>query len=130
MLLMSLSVNGSHITDIQADGVLVASPAGSTAYNMSAGGSILAPTVKAMMLTVICPFSYFNSIAVDPKSTITVELLKPKSKGLAIIDGRVYTSIKPLTTVEAYVSKNKTRFIRFKPFYQRLKRRITIFQSQ
>jgi NAD+ kinase len=130
MLLMSLSVDGDHITDIQADGALVASPAGSTAYNMSAGGSIIAPTVNAMMLTVICPYSYFSSLAVNPKSIITIELLKPRVEGLAIIDGRVYTALKPRSKIKVYASENKTRFIRFKPFYQRLKRRITIFQSQ
>lgn len=130
MLLMGLSVDGDHITDIQADGALVASPAGSTAYNMSAGGSVMAPTVNAMMLTVICPYSYFTSLAVNPQSIITIELLKPRVEGLAIVDGRVYTALKPHSKIEIYVSDHKTRFIRFKPFYQRLKRRIAIFQSQ
>jgi NAD+ kinase len=129
MLLMSLSVNGNHITDIQADGTLVASPAGSTAYNMSAGGSVMAPNLNALMMTVICPYSYFKSLAVDSRDTITIELLKPRAEGLAIIDGRVYTAVKPLSTIEIFASKHITRFIRFKPFYQRLKRRIAIFQS-
>lgn len=130
MLLMRLSVDGNHITDIQADGTIVASPAGSTAYNMSAGGSVIAPTIHAMILTAICPYSYFNSLAVDPKSKITLELLKPKADALAIIDGRVYTAIKPMSIVEIYASKHKTQFIRFHSFYQRLKRRITYLQSQ
>jgi NAD+ kinase len=130
MLLMRLNVDGNHITDIQADGTRVASPAGSTAYNMSAGGSVVAPSIQTMILTAICPYSYFNSLAVDPRSKITLELLKPKADALVIIDGRVYKAIKPLSIIEVFVSKHKTRFIRFQSFYQRLKRRITYLQSQ
>ena len=130
MLLMRLNVDGNHITDIQADGTLVASPAGSTAYNMSAGGSVIAPSIQTMILTAICPYSYFNSLAVDPRSKITLELLKPKADALVIIDGRVYKAIKPLSIIEVFVSKHKTRFIRFQSFYQRLKRRISYLQSQ
>ncbi len=129
-LLVGLYVNDEHITDIQADGVIVSTPAGSTAYNLSAGGSIMAPDVKAMMLTTICPYSYFRSLAVPMDAKIRVQLLKPKADALAIIDGRVYTALKPLSTVEVWVSPYKARFIRFKPFYRRLKNRITQFKIQ
>lgn len=129
-LLVGLYVNDEHITDIQADGVIVSTPAGSTAYNLSAGGSIMAPDVKAMMLTTICPYSYFRSLAVPTDAKIKVQLLKPKADALAIIDGRVYTALKPLSTVEVWASPYKVRFIRFKPFYRRLKNRINQFKIQ
>ena len=124
MLLTRLSVDDEHITDIQADGIIFSTPAGSTAYNMSAGGSIVAPTVPGFSLTAICPYSYFNSIVVPPESTIRIELLKPRSNAVAIIDGRHYIPLKPKSVIEATVSENKTNFIRFKPFYTRIRRRI------
>jgi len=124
MLLTRLSVDDEHITDIQADGIIFSTPAGSTAYNMSAGGSIVAPTVHGFSLTAICPYSYFNSIVVPPESTIRIELLKPRSNAVAIIDGRHYIPLKPKSVIEATVSENTTNFIRFKPFYTRIRRRI------
>ena len=130
MILCRLLIDGEHLTEIQADGILVATPTGSTAYNLSAGGSILAPGVKAMILTAINPYSYFRSITLPIESKVTIELRKPRADALAIVDGKVYTGIKALSTIEIEISKNKTRFIRFKPFYERLRSRITHIQAQ
>jgi len=130
MILCRLLVDGQQLAEIQADGILVATPTGSTAYNLSAGGSILAPGVEAMILTAINPYSYFRSITLPVKSKVRLELRKPKADALAIIDGKVYTGLKPLSTVEVDTSTNKTRFIRFKPFYERLRSRLTHIQSQ
>ncbi|MCX6649297.1 MAG: NAD(+)/NADH kinase [Candidatus Bathyarchaeota archaeon] len=130
MILCRLLIDGEQLTEIQADGILVATPTGSTAYNLSAGGSILAPGVEAMILTAINPYSYFRSITLPIGSKVTVELRKPRADALAIVDGKVYTGLKALSTIEIEVSKNKTRFIRFKPFYERLRSRITHIQAQ
>jgi NAD+ kinase len=124
MLLLRLSVDDELITDIQADGVIISSPAGSTAYNMSAGGSIISPDMDALSLTVICPYSYFRSLVIPSSSVVKVELLKPRTDAIAIIDGRSYNALKPRSIVEATVSENTTRFIRFKPFYSRIQRRL------
>jgi len=124
MLDMRLSIDGVHIMDIQADGAMVATPTGSTAYNLSAGGPIVKPGVEAMILTTICPYSYFRSVVVPTDSRITVELIKPKAEGIVIADGREYAPIKPLSAVEIWKSEHTTRFVRFKPFYERLERRL------
>lgn len=129
MVLIGLYVDDIRIIDLQADGVLVSTPAGSTAYNLSAGGSIMAPEVEAMMLTTICPYSYFRSLAVPRDARIKIELKKPKADALAIIDGRVYMALKPLSIVEVWVSQHRARFIRFKSFYDRLKNRVSQLQS-
>jgi NAD+ kinase len=130
MLVTRLSVDGEQIAEIQADGVLVSTPTGSTAYNLSAGGSILAPTIDAMIMTAICPYSYFRSITLPSKTRVSIELLKPRADALAIIDGKVYMALKPLSTVEVYASRHRARFVRFKPFYARLRGRLTHLQSQ
>ncbi|MBN2336105.1 NAD(+)/NADH kinase [Candidatus Bathyarchaeota archaeon] len=130
MVLLGLSVDGEHILDVQADGIIVSTPAGSTAYNMSAGGSVVAPGVDAFCITAICPYSYFKSIVVPPESIITIELLKPKAEAVAIIDGRAFRPLQPLNTIECYLSEQKTRFIRFRSFYSRIQKRILTIQSR
>ena len=130
MLLTRLSIDGEHITDIQADGIIFSSPAGSTAYNMSAGGAIVSPEVAGFSLTAICPYSYFKSIVVPPGSTIRIELMKERSNALAIIDGRSYIPLKPRSVIEATVSDKKARFIRFKSFYSRINRRVYHLRSE
>ena len=129
MLLMRLSINDEVITDIQADGAIISSPTGSTAYNMSAGGSLIAPNLHALSLTVICPYSYFRSLVVPADSVVRVELLKPRADGMVIVDGRSYIALRPGSVIEATVSENKTRFIRFKPFYSRIQRRLMHLQT-
>ena len=121
---MRLSIDGVQIMDVQADGAIVAPPTGSTAYILSAGGPIVSPDVEAMILTAICPYSYFRSIVIPPTSVVTVELIKPKVEGIVIVDGREYASVKPLSSVEISKSEHSARFVRFRPFYERLERRL------
>lgn len=121
-----LSIDGEQIIEIQADGVIVATPTGSTAYNLSAGGSILVPGVPAMIVTTICPYSYFRSLVVPLSSRVRIELLKPKTGALAIVDGRLHTALKPQSTIEVWASTHRARFIRFGSFYSRLERRLTV----
>jgi len=122
---VGLIVDGDRIIDIQADGVIVATPTGSTAYNLSAGGSILPPGLPAMIMTTICPYSYFRSLVVPLSGRVRIELLKPKVEAMAIIDGRVHNALKPLSTIEVWASPHKARFIRFRSFYSKLERRLT-----
>lgn len=124
VLEMRLSVDGERIIEIQADGVIIATPTGSTAYNLSAGGSILAPGVQAMILTTICPYSYFRSLVAPLSSRVRIELLK-KADAFAIIDGRVHTALKPQSTIEVWASPHRARFIRFRSFFSRLERKLT-----
>jgi NAD+ kinase len=130
MIYARIIVDGEVITEIQADGVIVSTPTGSTAYNVSAGGSIMAPGVDAYIVTAICPYSYFRSIALPTRCKVTIELLKPRADALAIIDGKVYTAVKPMSSIDIGLSKNRTHFIRFKPFYGRLRSRLSHLQSQ
>jgi NAD+ kinase len=123
-----IKVNGESLIDIQSDGVMASTPVGSTAYNLSAGGSILHPELKNVILTAISPYSYFRSIVIPDKSIVTMELVKPKAEGMVIIDGRDYTATKPPTTIEVRVSEYRARFIRFRSFYDRLERRLVFRQ--
>jgi NAD+ kinase len=123
-----IKVNGEPLMDIQSDGVMVSTPVGSTAYNLSAGGSILHPELKNVILTAISPYSYFRSIVIPDRSIVTMELLKPKAEGVVIIDGRDYTDTKLPTTIEVRFSEHQAKFIRFRSFYERLERRFVFRQ--
>ena len=123
-----IKVNGEPLIDVQSDGVMASTPVGSTAYNLSAGGSIIHPELNNFILTAISPYSYFRSIVIPEKSVITMELLKPKAEGMVIIDGRDYTATKLPTTIEVRVSEYSTQFIRFRSFYDRLERRLVFRQ--
>ncbi len=70
-------VNGTYLNSYQADGIIVSTPTGSTAYNLSAGGPVVEPTAELIVITPICPHSLNSrSIILDPKDTIEIELGK------------------------------------------------------
>jgi NAD+ kinase len=66
-------VNGQYLTRYQADGVIIATPTGSTGYNMSAGGPIVEPEAKLILLTPICPHTLSpRSIILSAEDTIEI----------------------------------------------------------
>ena len=72
---LKVSSDGKHLTDIAGDGAIIATPTGSTAYSLSAGGPVVEPTAQAMMLTPICTHNMrFSSYVLSPEHTLTVEL--------------------------------------------------------
>jgi len=130
MVLVRMCVDDVHVADIQADGIIVSTPAGSTEYNMSAGGSIVSPDLDVISITAICPYSYFKSLVVPRGSRVTLELLKPKAEAMVIVDGRSYHPLNPMSVVECWASQDVTRFIRFSSFYSRIQKRIINLQTQ
>ena len=72
---LKLSSDGRHLTDIAGDGVIVATPTGSTAYSLSAGGPVVEPLAAAMIVCPICIHNMrFSSYVLSPDHTLTVQL--------------------------------------------------------
>ena len=85
VLRYQISVNDEYLNHYSADGVLVATPTGSTAYNLSAGGPVMAPSGRMMALTPVCPHSLnARSIVLAPEDRIRIGVL---SSGRVSFDG-------------------------------------------
>jgi NAD+ kinase len=89
LIRLNIKVNGEELTEFNADGLIVATPTGSTAYSLSAGGPILAPDSGAFVITPICPHVLTNrSIIVDESAIIEVEVTEREYPVFLTVDGR------------------------------------------
>jgi NAD+ kinase len=89
LVMLRTRVNGEPLTEFNADGLIVATPTGSTAYSLSAGGPILDPESGVFVITPICPHVLTNrSIIVAERSTIEIEASDPDYPVFLTLDGR------------------------------------------
>ena len=102
-------LNEQFVNLFRADGLIVATPTGSTAYNLSAGGPIIYPSMNAVVITPICPFTLSNRpIVVPDDSMIEVRLVTEKEEVAWTLDGQVGF---PLQAGDrAVIRKSKTAF--------------------
>lgn len=99
-------VNGQALTEFNADGLIVATPTGSTAYSLSAGGPILEPESGVFVITPICPHVLTNrSIIVSDNSVIEVEASEPDYPVYLTVDGRDPVRIARDATVQIRKAK-------------------------
>ena len=99
-------VNGEALTEFNADGLIVATPTGSTAYSLSAGGPILEPESGVFVITPICPHVLTNrSIIVSENSVIEVEASEPDYPVYLTVDGREPVRVAKDATVQIRKAK-------------------------
>ena len=102
-------LNDQFVNSFRADGLIVSTPTGSTAYNLSAGGPIIFPTMNAVVITPICPFTLSNRpIVVPDDSVIEVRLMTEKEDVALTLDGQVGFPIQAHDRV--IIRKSKTTF--------------------
>jgi NAD+ kinase len=86
---LDVAVDGLFVSAFRADGLIVSSPTGSTAYNLAAGGPILYPTLEAVVLTPICPHMLTNRpVVISDRSTIEVRLRAREGEAHITLDGQ------------------------------------------
>jgi NAD+ kinase len=90
MIELEARVDGQYVSRFRADGLIVATPTGSTAYNLSAGGPIIFPTMSAMVVTPICSHTLTNRpIVLPPGVKIEITLCSAQDDVQATVDGQV-----------------------------------------
>ncbi len=122
---IELSEGGNPVTTYRADGLIVATPTGSTAYSMSAGGPVADPRVKCFCVTPICPHSLGARPLIFPDSaTLEIRNICQREKMLYLtVDGRTNCELYRNEVVRISRSPLKTHLIRLKAcgFYNRLR---------
>lgn len=82
--------NGQFVNSFRADGLIVSTPTGSTAYNLSAGGPVIYPSMNAVVITPICPFTLSNRPIVVPDDAVIELCLKTDQEDVSLtLDGQV-----------------------------------------
>lgn len=110
MLTLSVDANKEHIYNLSGDGLIISSTIGSTAYSLAAGGPIVHPSVKALLLTPICPHSLTHRPLVIPETCeISVQLLDHGEKAHITLDGQNVVTIKSRDSIK--INKETRRSI-------------------
>jgi NAD+ kinase len=126
LLTFQVYINGTRVDYGRADGAMVATPCGSSAYALAAGGSILTPDINGMIFVPVCPPRFeLKSLVLPDTRTIELELVKPGAPGLAVIDGQTRHEVAPTETVWIKKAEGVSRFIRlYDNYWDRLNTRL------
>lgn len=127
MIELECHINGMFVNSFRADGMILATPTGSTAYSLSAGGPIVHPSMSAILLTPICPHTLSNRPVVVPGESV-VDLTFPQaSDGVVLtVDGQVEINLEPGDQVT--VLRSQTTFDLIRPtnrnYFEVLRRKL------
>jgi len=105
MVDLKITVDGQSLADCVSDGLIISTPTGSTAYNLSAGGPILSANLSAIVITPICPHTFsFSPIVISADSSIEIHLQRINEGTAVTLDGQVLSSLKnnDIVTVEKH----------------------------
>ncbi len=109
---LEIYINDCFVTQLSGDGLIIATPTGSTAYSLSSGGPIVKPGTEAIVITPICPHTFtFRPIVVDNNSRI---LIKAKEKCRLIFDGQRLFNLEEGEEVSVKKNINPLKVVKFK----------------
>jgi len=112
---LDLAIDGHEFARYSADGLIVATPTGSTAYSLSARGPVVSPRHRALLVTPVSPHMLFDrSLVLDPTESVHIEVVGSRSADVAI-DGRRVASVAPGDRVTVAPDHSTAHFIRFGP---------------
>lgn len=128
MLHFEIKVDGEIIDEVRADGLIISTPSGSTAYAMSAGGPIVDPKVGGFIIIPICPYKLgARPFVVSDNSEITVKLLKKGKSAVFVMDGQINEEAEYEEEIKFKKSDKNVYFIRTstKYFYEKVKEKLS-----
>jgi NAD+ kinase len=114
---MEIIVNDVFIKQFAADGIIIATPTGSTAYSLSAGGPVVEPKAEAIIITPICPHTLFSrSIILGPDKQLQIKLSSGNKRDILSVDGKTVPLEDPCEYVlKVTRAKKKLNLISFNP---------------
>lgn len=121
---LTLKADGGLVTTFRSDGLILSTPTGSTAYNLSAGGPIINPLLPVVILTPICPHTFsLRPIVVPDESRIEVILETPDAEVFLTLDGQEGTTLAHMDTVRLERASQGVRLVRLggRTFYDNLR---------
>lgn len=127
MLRLDLWVNDTHLTNCQADGVIVSTPTGSTAYSLSAGGPIMNPNIKALLLTPICAHTFqMRPLVMAETDTIHIKASGVQRDVIVTLDGQESFQLMPGDEVIIRKAEDVARIVKFedKDYYKVLQTKL------
>ncbi|NLO07922.1 MAG: NAD(+)/NADH kinase [candidate division WS1 bacterium] len=130
LMRLKLHVNDQHAADFAADGLIIATPTGSTAYSLSAGGPVVDPNVEAILITAICPHTLSTRplvVRADSQLCVTLEPSRQPQDQMALtIDGQETIALMPGDCVEVARAEYRTRVVQLgrRTFYDRLRTKL------
>jgi NAD+ kinase len=127
MVELKVSVNGSLLTTLRADGLIVSTPTGSTAYSLAAGGPIIYPTIQCVIVTPICPQTLANRpICLPDDAVTTVSLTSERDDVSLTLDGQIGFPLEPRNIVEIKKSRYRLKLIKHptKTYYEILRTKL------
>lgn len=126
MLRMEIFVNNTHLTNCKADGLIVSSPTGSTAYSLSAGGPILNPNIRALIIIPICPHTFqMRPLVVNEDDEVRIKV-SANSEIIVTLDGQENFKVQPNYEIIVRKSRNTAKIVKFadKNYYDVLKAKL------
>ncbi len=124
---LKVRVDGQYMTSYRADGLIIATPTGSTAYSLSAGGPIIHPSMHALVLCPICPFDLANRpIVVPDQSTLEVEITTPNEDVRVTLDGQEGYDFSTGDVLRVKKADNSVKLVQAKGknYYQLLRKKL------
>lgn len=123
-----IMVDDNFMADIRADGIIVATPTGSTCYAMSVGSPLIDPRVNAFVIAPIAPFKLSARPYVVPiESEISIKLLEPERPCTLVLDGQYETQVASEGTLKFTASENPAELVRFSTdFYKRVSEKLVL----
>ena len=127
MLRFDLSINDTCIANYKADGLIISTATGSTAYSLSAGGPIVNPLVKALVLTPICPHTFdIRSMVISENDSVRMRIKAGHPEIFVTFDGQKSYQIADEDEVIVRKAKHPARIVKFgdKDYYRTMKEKL------